>query len=298
MAGTRSISSYITCDPGALDKKPGLQQTSPTFRLSDSRPSSSQCNEQMRIVAALEEQFSRLDAAVDWLRHAQARIRALREATLDAVLAGNWDSRRLGTLLREPLRNGHSAKATTGIEGVRTLTLTAVTRGDFSERNTKITVADPERVKHLWLEAGDVLIERSNTPELVGTAAVYQGEREWAIFPDLVIRVRVSEELDPKFLHIVLKSRRARNYFKASAQGISGSMPKIDQGIVERLEVPVPPKIDQERIVAMTEHQSSLIDALATAIASAAKRNSALRQSVLERAFAGELVPHESMVTT
>src|SRR3954447_18945009 len=85
-------------------------------------------------------------------------------------LPSGWIWTTLGALLREPLRNGHSAKSTTDPAGVRTLTLTAVTKGDFSEENTKLTVAKPDAVVDLWLRPGDLFIERSNTPELVGTA--------------------------------------------------------------------------------------------------------------------------------
>lgn len=44
----------------------------------------------------------------------------------------SWEVVPLVNLLREPLRNGHSAKATTDEDGIRTLTLTAVTQRDFS----------------------------------------------------------------------------------------------------------------------------------------------------------------------
>ena len=56
----------------------------------------------------------------------------------------------LGALLREPLRNGYSAKATDDPNGLRAFTLSAVTQGDFSEKNTKRTVADARRVADLW----------------------------------------------------------------------------------------------------------------------------------------------------
>lgn len=44
----------------------------------------------------------------------------------------SWEVVDLESLLRKPLRNGHSAKATTDPDGIRTLTLTAVTQRHFS----------------------------------------------------------------------------------------------------------------------------------------------------------------------
>ncbi len=249
-------------------------------------------NEQQRIVGAIEEQFSRLDAAEKSLQKARARIASLRNTVFGIATSCEWPAVRLGELLREPLRNGHSAKASKG-GTVRTLTLTAVTRGDFTDANTKLTSADPARIENLWLESGDVLIERSNTPELVGTAALYRGAERWAIFPDLLIRVRVAERLLPEFLDVVLKSQPSRRYFQAAAQGIAGTMPKIDQGAVERLSVPLPPIDEQRRVVAQVVRQLSLIDAMSDSVQSARRRSAALRRSILERAFRGELGPQD-----
>src|SRR6185295_3113737 len=165
-----------------------------------------------------------------------------------------WARTPLGPLLREPLRNGHSAKASGNGKGVRTLTLTAVTYSDFNETNTKLTTADPRKVADLWLQPGDILVERANTPELVGTSCLYKGSSGWAIFPDLLIRVRVAnEKILPEYLEAFLRSQEARHYFMNAAQGTAGSMPKIDQSSIERLDIPLPPFAEQRRIVAKVQ---------------------------------------------
>src|SRR4051812_5184382 len=46
-----------------------------------------------------------------------------------------WRRTDLGSLLREDLRNGHSAKGTSNGQGIRTLTLTSVTKKNFSLAN-------------------------------------------------------------------------------------------------------------------------------------------------------------------
>jgi len=165
------------------------------------------------------------------------------------VVPEHWKLEPLRTLLREPLRNGHSAREATSSEGVRTLTLTAVTKNSFSIVNTKITVADASRVRDLWLSPGDILVERANTRELVGLAALYEGPTGFAIFPDLMVRVRVDRAriLEP-FLSAYLVSSSCRAYFQRSARGTAGSMPKIDHGTIERTVVPVPSLNEQESV--------------------------------------------------
>jgi type I restriction enzyme, S subunit len=250
-------------------------------------------SEQQRIVAAIEEHFSRLDAADALLRRATAELRIMRSSIYSSAVVGDWPTMPLEKLLREPLRNGHSAKASHDGDGVRTLTLTAVTNGDFSDKNTKLTTADPGRVRQLWLEPGDILIERSNTPELVGTSALYRGPRNWAIFPDLLIRVRVSDEVLPEFVEIVLKSRPTRRYFQRSAEGIAGSMPKIDQRDVTSAAIPFPSLDEQSEIVAEVERQLSIVDAMSNELDRAVRRSTALRRAILEQAFTGKLVQQD-----
>ncbi|MEV6314288.1 restriction endonuclease subunit S [Streptomyces sp. NPDC051776] len=183
----------------------------------------------------------------------------------------------LGELLREPLRNGHSARATKEANGIRTLSLTAVTLNDFSEKNTKITSADPGRIEGLWLEPGDILIQRSNTPELVGISALYKGPQNWAIFPDLLIRVRVNSCITPEFAALMLHSRSVRDYFKANAKGLAGSMPKIDQSAIAGVRMPVPPLAEQYRIVETLEDHLSRLDAAQAYLRKSIARLTALR---------------------
>ncbi|MCG3210964.1 MAG: hypothetical protein FOGNACKC_04600 [Anaerolineae bacterium] len=201
-----------------------------------------------------------------------------------------WVWASLDQLLREPLRNGHSAKASKTDDGVRTLTLTAVTLGDFSVTNTKLTGADPTKVEDLWIQPGDIFIERSNTPELVGTAQLYRGQPNFAIFPDLLIRARITKKILNTYVEIILKEDKTRAYFKRSAQGISGTMPKISQPIIENLIIPLPPLAEQRRIVAEVERRLSVVAEVEAAIEANLRRATRLRQAILKKAFAGQLV--------
>ena len=161
----------------------------------------------------------------------------------------SWEVMELQTLLREPLRNGHSAKATNDEDGIRTLTLTAVTLRDFSLENTKITCADPHRVRDMWLKPGDIFIERANTADYVGLAALYEGSEDFAIFPDLLIRIRVdTARIPPKVLIEWLLAEPCRRYYKKNARSTAGNFPKIDQGTVEKTLIPVPSVEEQSEL--------------------------------------------------
>lgn len=214
--------------------------------------------------------------------------------TIDEPLPLGWATVPFGLLLREPLRNGHSAKASGNGSGVPTLTLSAVTHDSFVPENVKLTVADPARVRDLWLEPDDILIERANTPELVGTAALFSGPREFAIFPDLMIRARVHHEISARYVAAFLRAQNAREHFRRRAQGIAGSMPKIDQTTIEALIVPLAPRDEQDRIVAAIEQHLSDIDAGVTALERALLNLKRYRASILKAACEGKLVPTEA----
>lgn len=209
-------------------------------------------------------------------------------------LPDGWCWATVAMLIREPLRNGKSAKASKDGKGVRTLTLSAVTEGDFSEHNTKVTTADIEKVRDLWLAPEDILVERSNTPELVGLACMYRGPPDYAIFPDLLIRVRCVHQVAAAFVELCLQSPDARSYLRKQARGSAGSMPKISQNMLAELTLPVPPRAEQDEILRrFGSLVASAADLMSGKVATATRRVVTLRQSILRRAFQGHLVPQD-----
>ncbi|MFC7990297.1 restriction endonuclease subunit S [Streptomyces pilosus] len=249
--------------------------------------------EQLRIVEALEVHLSRLSAASDLVLKSRVKLQTLRSAVTQEALSAcaAYPTSPLGDLLREPLRNGHSARVTGREDGIRTLTLTAVTLNDFDNKHTKMTDAESAKISNLWLEPGDILIQRSNTPDLVGTSALFSGPRKWAIFPDLLIRVRTEERLLPEFATLVLQSQRTRKYFKARAKGLAGSMPKIDQDTISGVEMPVPPLDVQQKVIEETHERLAQVARLEGPVSVAVRRCYNLRSAMLRKAFSGRLVP-------
>ncbi|MCX6406595.1 MAG: hypothetical protein NTV28_06730 [Propionibacteriales bacterium] len=249
-------------------------------------------DEQRRIVGILEDHLSRLDAAEAYLASSALRVEAWRSAaTQREVWTGDSAERPVSELLRETMRNGRSDRAVKAAEvGTRTLTLTAVTRNQFTDEFTKLTVTPPEAAQGLWLEPGDILVQRANTPELVGTAARYDGPRDWAIFPDLLVRLRPDESaVDGRFLVAALRSEKVHRTLRARAKGLAGSMPKIDQRSISETTVPVPSLSRQREAVARITEIEASASAATAEVQRQKLRSSALRRALLAAAFAGRL---------
>jgi type I restriction enzyme S subunit len=102
--------------------------------------------------------------------------------------------------------------------------------------------------------------------------------------------IRVSETgLPGEFVYYFLFGR-----YEETRQGSSGNnQPALNKSRVENILIPLPPLAEQHSIVAEVERRLSLIDQLEKTIEADLARANRLRQSILKRAFAGQLVPQD-----
>src|SRR5260221_12241965 len=69
--------------------------------------------------------------------------------------------------------------------------------------------------------------------------------------------------------------------------------PALNSAIIRGFDMPVPPVLEQQRIVAEIERLLSVVEELEATVASNLKRAERLRQAILKRAFEGRLVPQD-----
>ncbi len=75
-----------------------------------------------------------------------------------------------------------------------------------------------------------------------------------------MIRIRADEsKIISHYLLIALQSQAVRDFLMRNAVGAAGSMPKINQSIVERVPIPLPPLSTQEALVAEIEVEQALV---------------------------------------
>ena len=184
-------------------------------------------------------------------------------------------------------RNGTSPKPVDRITKTKSLTLSATTSGRFDGRHVKYLeeVVSPD--SYLWLREGDILIQRSNSENYVGVAAVYHGEPNQFVYPDLMMKVRVTPSVEIEFAHLVLKSPPTRTYFRTLATGTSGSMRKINKSTVQQLAFPLPPLAEQKRIVAKVTELLSLCDALEAQLKTAESASTELLSAAVHHLLTG-----------
>jgi len=112
-------------------------------------------------------------------------------------------------------------------------------------------------------------------------------------FASYLIRVRLTNDCDPRWAVLVINGPPGRRYI-ASVRSQQVGQANVNGTKLAAMPIPLPPLEDQWRIVAEVEERLSVIDAMRASIERAERRSGALRRSILERAFRGELVPQDA----
>jgi type I restriction enzyme, S subunit len=196
-------------------------------------------------------------------------------------LPRNWRQCKLGELLSFGPKNGYSPKPVDYETQTKSLTLSATTSGSFDASKTKFIDESIPADSQLWLDKGDILIQRGNSSEYVGVSAIYNGKRGVFIYPDLMMKIRVTEESIPEYIHIALLAPTTRAYFLQNATGTSGSMPKINQAVVKNTPIPLPSLAEQKRIVAKVDELMTLCDQLESNITTTNSKNTQLMDALV-----------------
>lgn len=171
------------------------------------------------------------------------------EEDLPFEIPETWAWARLISIIERKPQNGKSSKSVEYITSTKVLTLTATTSGTFKPDAYKYVPISVSQDSPLWLRKNDILIQRSNSREYVGTSCIYTGDDNEYIYPDLMMKIQLLPGVSAEYLDIVLKSPMVRNYYTTAASGTSESMPKINQSIVCQTLIPIPPANEQKIIV-------------------------------------------------
>lgn len=243
--------------------------------------------EQERIVAAIDEHLSRLDAAEAALHSAEVRIDQLLVASRAASFRQAWPSRPLRTVAATQLGKMLSAKSKTGIGSVPYLRNKNVRWGAVDVTDVAVMdFSDAEREKFA-LADGDVLVCEGGAG--VGRTAIWRGELDVCCYQKALHRIRPGAELLSEFLAQFLRHLVETRRIEQHLSGVAiGHFPQED---LRSLEVPVPSLTDQRRIVEELSRQDTVAASAQSMIRLQRSRAVVLRWSVLSAAFSGQLVP-------
>lgn len=267
--------------------------------------------EQKRIVAKLEQLLSKVEACQKRLEKIPQILKRFRQAILAAACSGrlteDWrgcsnvqSSKNFGDIPQTwkylPLKQvclafqyGTSKKSSNS--GLLPVLRMGNLQDGKIDWDDLVYTSDTEDITKYKLEPGDVLFNRTNSPELVGKTSIYRGERA-AIFAGYLIRVKTSSELNGEYLNYCLNSCYAKIYcLQEQTYGVSQS--NINAQKLAQFEIPLPPLDEQHEIVLRVESLFQVADRIEARYQKAKAAVDRLTQSILAKAFRGELVPQD-----
>ncbi len=242
--------------------------------------------EQQRIVEILVQ--------ADALRQKRAEADALGDSILPALfhkLFGDpatnpkgWPRVRLGTILADT-RNGLYKHADFYGRGTQILKMFNILNGRLNLSRIDRVELDAQELAAYRLEAGDILVNRVNTPELVGKCAVISAELGEAVFESKNIRLRLNTNVaEPTYVAHFLSSSFGH---ATLCQGLKHAigMATINNSDVRNCLLPLPPIKNQLEWAA---HVASVREVASNTDSSGSNLEQLFR-ALLHRAFTGEL---------
>ena len=235
-------------------------------------------DEQRRIAASLRN----TDRAIQALGTLVDAARVVRASVFDTLVA-NSDTRTvaLGALLTEAPRNGCSAAEASTPTGHWVLALDALTTSGYRPGRLK-PVQRTAAMLNSVVEAGDLLISRSNTRERVGLPGIFNEERCDVSWPDTMMRLRSDSSVArPHFLELFLRSAAGRRQIESFAAGTSASMKKVNAHAIRQLSIALPSSDTQDVILRASDGVRSARDSAERRLRELKRMRSTMLSSVL-----------------
>jgi type I restriction enzyme S subunit len=300
--------------------------------------------EQNRIVAKIEELFTRLDAGVEALKKTKAQLKRYRQAVLKHAFEGKlteeWrqahkhelepasvllerikqqrhktaknkykelpqlDTSELTALpegwvwaqisaIAESMKNGiYKPVSYYSGNGIACLRMYNIENGLIVWKDIKRMNLSKNEISEYELLPGDVLVNRVNSRELVGKAAVIPTGLEPCVYESKNIRLRLYlRYVNSTYVNywFLLSSQE---YFNRNAQQTVG-MASINQEQLGSMPIPILQTLEQHKIVEEIERHFSAAHQIEKTVDHSLKQAERLRQSILKRAFEGKLVPQD-----
>jgi type I restriction enzyme S subunit len=196
-------------------------------------------------------------------------------------IPASWQWARLGSL-SILIDYGTSERAFNSPTKVPVYRMGNILGGKLNDQNLKYVEATIDGLPSLYLKSNDILFNRTNSYELVGKAAIFQGPDDTATFASYLIRIRLpTSHLFPA-------------YFNASMNAPYFRQTQIEPEITQQCGqanfngtklastlVPVPPLAEQRRIVAKVDQLMALVDALESELAASRTAAAKLMEAVV-----------------
>ena len=218
-------------------------------------------NQQLRIVEACEAALETVAAYESALEAALAYQASLREQTFS--IAG------IATRLGELVHEIQAGKSVVGVDEppsssaeYAVLKVSAVGKRSFLPAESKTLIKQTDFIDIHSIKAGDVLITRANTPDLVGLVCLVGEEHKNLMLSDKTLRLVPIKDAPNRLLLEALRTQASRQYLKANATGTGGAMKNISQAKLRDMPIRFPAKEVRQKYTNQLEVAESTVNSI------------------------------------
>lgn len=274
-------------------------------------------DEQRRLVAEMEKQFSRLDEAVANLNRVTANLGRYKSAVLGAAVRGEltglrrrdrhsletlphgWRWATVQEVASSEARSIQSGPFGSNLKHSEFQTFGKLVIGIDNVQDGRFSIGAEHRIRDAKFRElqkyaarpGDVLITVMAT---IGRTCVVPDELEPAIITKHVYRIAVNRDIVlPHYLCIALRGgETVRAQLLGSVQG--QTRPGLNGSILRRIRLPIPSIAEQVEIIAEVQRRLSVAEEIALGLDSSRRRAERLRQAVIRGLF-GQIPKPDSL---
>ena len=145
-----------------------------------------------------------------------------------------------------------------------------------------------QQLKSCAIKPRDILISLVGT---IGKVLILSEKVEAGIINPRLVKLSLNEEIERSFIKTYLDSPIAWQFFKGFSHG--GTMDILNLGILKQLPIALPPVEEQKEIVRLVDQYFAFADTIEAQVKKAQARVDNLTQSILAKAFRGELVAQD-----
>lgn len=249
-------------------------------------------DEQKRIVAKIEELFSELDNGVETLKKTKQQLAVYRQAVLKEAFEGTYPKVQLKKISKTLSGYAFKSKHYTdsGSHVVVKIGNVKQFNFDFSRDLTKTDEIEGDILDKYLLKCGDLLITLTGTrgKRDYGYVAMLTDQTNFLLNQRVAALRFDTQKALPEFYQYYLSSFDYRNQFFSYETGNVGQGNVGIKALSEPLVVC--PTIEQQKaIIEDIENRLSVCDSIEQTVNTALQQAEAMRQSILKKAFEGEL---------
>ncbi len=245
---------------------------------------------QQAIVSKIEELFSELDKGIEDLKTAQQQLKTYRQSVLKWAFEGK--KKKLFEDFIESSQNGLSKRSGENGEDFNVLRLADIKNNIIVIDNPrKIKMTDSEILKYKLNEDDLICIRVNGSKDLVGKIIFItnsDSKNKWA-FCDHFIRFTVKDNFNSKFIYHYFQTIEVRKFIHDNMVTSAGQN-TVSQVTIKNVLVPYCNIEEQHFIVQEIESRLSVADKMEESIMQSLQQAEALRQSILKKAFSGQLL--------